>query len=85
MATSDVLAPIRYVVDANGKKTDVVIPVTTWQKMLMSWKEVVELQEDREDSAILQDWLLRRAAGAVETVSLDELEREMVADGLLPG
>ncbi|HSN74093.1 MAG TPA: hypothetical protein VL334_03250 [Anaerolineae bacterium] len=85
MATSDVLAPIRYVVDANGEKTDVVIPVTTWQKMLMSWKEVVEMQDDKEDSAILQDWLQRRAAGAVETVSLDEMEREMVADGLLPG
>ena len=78
MATSEVLAPIRYVVNANGEKTDVVIPVTTWPKMLVSWKEVVELEEDKEDSAILQDWLQRRAAGAVETVSLDELERKLL-------
>ena len=85
MVTSEVLAPIRYVVDANGEKTDVMIPVATWQRMLMSWKEVVELEEDKEDSAILQDWLQRRAAGSVETVSLDDLEREMWADGLLPG
>ena len=77
-ATSEVLAPIRYVVDANGEKTDVVIPVATWRKMLVSWKEVVELEEDKEDSAILQDWLQRRAAGAVETVSLDDLERELL-------
>lgn len=38
--------------------------------------------EDKEDSAILRDWLQRRAAGAVETVSLDELEQELAADGL---
>lgn len=85
MATNEVVAPIRYVVNANGEKTDVVIPVATWQKMLKSWKEIVELEEDKEDSAILQDWLQRRAAGAVETVSLDELEQELLADGLLPG
>ena len=85
MATTDVLAPIRYVVDANGERTDIVIPVTTWQKMLATWKEVVELQEDEEYSVILQDWLQRRASGAAETVPLDVLERELLADGLLPG
>ncbi len=85
MMISNITTPIRYVVNANGEKTDVVIPVATWQKMLVSWKEAVELQEDKEDSVILQDWLLRRAAGVVETVSLDELERELKADGLLPG
>ena len=53
--------------------------------MLVSWKEVIELEEDKEDSAILQDWLQRRATGGVETVSLDDLERELWADGLLPG
>lgn len=56
-ATGEVLAPIRYVVDANGEKTDVVIPMATWQRMLVSWQEVVELKEDKDDSAILQDWL----------------------------
>lgn len=85
MATSEVLAPIRYVVDANGERTDVVIPVATWQQMLVSWREVVELEENKEDSAILHDWLLRRDAGQAETISLEDLEREMVIDGLLPG
>ena len=85
MATSEVLAPIRYVVDANGAKTDVVIPVATWQRMLVSWKEVVDLEEDKEDSNILRDWLQRRDAGQAESISLEDLEREMVIDGLLPG
>lgn len=61
------------------------IPVAAWQRLLASWKSAVELAEDKEDSAILQDWLQRRAAGDVETVSLDELEQELVADGLLAG
>lgn len=85
MATSEVLAPIRYVVDANGERTDVMIPVATWQKLLVFWREAVEQEDDKEDSAILQDWLQRRAAGAVETISLDDLERELWADGLVSG
>jgi len=85
MTTSEVLAPIRYVIDANGEKTDVVIPVATWQRMLVSWREVVDLEEDKEDSAILSGWLKRRNAGQAETISLEDLEREMVIDGLLPG
>jgi hypothetical protein len=43
------------------------------------------LEEDKEDSAILSDWLKRRNAGQAETISLEDLEREMVIDGLLPG
>ena len=78
--TLETCSPIRYVVDANGEKTDVVIPVATWQRMLVSRKEVVEQEEDKEDSAILQDWLQRRAAGGVKTVSLDDLERELLPD-----
>jgi hypothetical protein len=38
--------------------------------------------EDNEDSAILRDWLQRRAAGAVATVSFDEMEQELAADDL---
>ena len=59
--------------------------LATWRKLLLAWKELVERDEDEEERAILKDWLDRRATGAVETVSLDELERELVADGLLPG
>ena len=85
MVTGEVSTPIRYVVDVNGEKTDVMIPVAAWRRMLASWKNMVELAEDKEDSAILENWLQRRAAGNVETISLDDLERELMADGLLPG
>lgn len=40
--------------------------------------------EDNEDSAILRDWLQRRDAGQVKSISLEDLERELVIDGLLP-
>ena len=84
MAVRETSAHLRYVVDTNGEKTDVVIPLTTWRELLLAWREMVELREDEEDTAILKDWLERRATGRVETVSLAELERELIADGLLP-
>ncbi len=48
----------------------------------LPWEAEFAKGEDNEDSAILRDWLQRRAAGAVETVSLDELEQELAADNL---
>lgn len=76
-------AQLRYVVDAHGEKTDVVIPLATWRRLLVSWKEAIELREDNEDAAILADWIERRANGTAELISLDELERELLADGLV--
>jgi hypothetical protein len=76
---------IRYVVDADGERTDVVIPLATWRRLLESWREAIEAKEDEEDAALLADWLERRATGAVETVPLDQLEKELRTDGLLPG
>jgi hypothetical protein len=38
-----------------------------------------------EDRALLQEWLARRATGEKDTVPLAELEKELSADGLLPG
>ena len=85
MTSTDVLTSVRYVTDVNGQKTDVLIPLTAWKALLSSWKKLVELLEDQEDRAILQEWLEKRAAGEVEMISLDTLEQELVADGLLPG
>jgi hypothetical protein len=48
----------------------------------LPWAEEFAKDEDNEDSAILQDWLQRRAAGARDTIPLDELEQELAADGL---
>ncbi len=85
MTITEVLATVRYVVDAKGEKTDVLIPLTTWEALLALWKQLIEMLEDQEDRAILQEWLEKRAAGEVEMISLDTLEQELIADGLLPG
>ena len=85
MALLETLTSVRYVTDAHGAKTDVLVPLTTWEALLASWKQLIEMLEDQEDKAIVQDWLKKRAAGEAQTVTLDELERELIADGLLPG
>jgi len=85
MTIAEVLTTMRYVMDSNGKRTDVLIPLATWETLLATWKQLIELLEDQEDNAILQEWLEKRAAGKVDMISLDTLEQELVADGLLPG
>jgi len=85
MTVAQVLATVRYVTDSKGETTDVLIPLTAWKALLASWKQLMESLEDQEDSAILQEWLAKRAAGKVEAIPLDTLEQELIADGLLPG
>ena len=70
-------------VDSSGEKTDVLVPLAAWKTLLASWKQMIELLEDQEDSATLQEWLEKRAAGKVDMISLDALEQELIADGLL--
>jgi hypothetical protein len=83
MKISESLESARYLVDPKGNRTDVVIPFETWKKLLEAWERLVARLEDQEDRAILQEWLARRAAGEKDTVTLTELEKELVADGLL--
>jgi hypothetical protein len=85
MTLSEALASARYIVDASGRKTEVIIPVETWQHVLATYERLITLLEDREDREILSNWLDRRATGDEALVSLDDLERELIADGLLPG
>ncbi len=85
MKISEAVDSARYVVDTQGKATDVVISLATWKKILESLSHLIELLEDQEDRALLSEWLDLRAAGEVNTISLEELEKELVADGLLPG
>ncbi len=85
MTISETITSVRYVTDSNGEKTDVLIPLSAWKTLLAAWKKAIELLEDQEDKAILQEWLSKRAEGKVEMISLDALERELVADGLLSG
>lgn len=53
--------------------------------MLEAWEHLIERLEDQEDRAIFQEWLARRASGEKDTITLAELEKELVADGLLSG
>jgi hypothetical protein len=85
MKISESLEAARYMVDPEGNRTDVVIPVETWKKLLEAWERLIERLEDQEDRVILQEWLMRRASGEKDTVTLAELEKELIADGLLPG
>jgi hypothetical protein len=72
MAVSETLAGIRYVTDANGERTDVLIPLPTWEALLASWQRLIETVEDQEDRAVLEQWLARRAAGEAKTITLEE-------------
>jgi hypothetical protein len=85
MVFPETLKEVRYLTDANGEKTDVLIPLATWKKLLVSWERLSEMLEDQEDRAVLREWLAKRAAGEADSLSLDELEQDLRADGLLPG
>ncbi len=58
----------QYIVDENGNKMAVVIPVRRYQRLL----------EDLHDLAVVAE---RRPE---PSISLDELKRRLRADGLLP-
>jgi hypothetical protein len=79
MTLSEALASARYIVDADGRKTEVIIPVETWQQMLVTYERLITLLEDREDREILSNWLASRAAKSETLISLDDLERELIS------
>jgi hypothetical protein len=83
MNVTQAIKLVKYVADANGNKTDVLVPVEVWEAILAAWKETIERLEDREDLEIFQEWLQLRDAGQVETISLEDLEQELIADGLV--
>ena len=83
MTMPEALRSVRYVVNAEGERTDAVIPLAAWKALLTVWRRSLEIAEDNEDLAILQDWLENRAAGKGEMVPLEDLEAELASDGLL--
>ena len=52
----DMVASVRFLVDAVGNKTDVVVLWAAWEKLL-NWLEEVD------DRAIVREWLPRLKAG----------------------
>jgi hypothetical protein len=83
MSLKESLKLVKYVANASGKKTDVIIPIEVWESLLTSWENMVEALENREDAAIFQEWLEQKKTGEVETISLEDLEKELIADGLI--
>ena len=83
MTVPEALRTVRYVIDSEGRKTDAVVPMAAFRTLVETWQKALAQLEDREDRAILQDWLERRAAGESEMISLEQLEQELMADGLL--
>ncbi len=83
MKLTQALRDIRYVVDSDGRRTDAVIPLKAWRALLTAWTKSLEKLEDQEDQAVLVKWLQQRAAGEADMMPLEQLERELLADGLL--
>ncbi len=83
MSLTEIFGSTRYVVDAQGEKTDVLVPLSVWKTITSTWEQVINIVEEKEDLAIFAEWYEKRAKGEIETISLDELEEELLADGLL--
>ncbi|MCE7984770.1 MAG: hypothetical protein DYG89_26660 [Caldilinea sp. CFX5] len=84
MTVAEILPEVRYVTDNKGEKTDVLVPFSTWQALLTAWDLLIAKLEEQEDRAVVQEWLEERRQGVTKTISLDELEHELIIDGLLP-
>lgn len=84
MTVREALGTVRYVVDAEGKKTEAIIPLPALRALLGAWKEsLLEMLEDQEDLELLETFLEKRAAGQAEIIPLEELVQELKDDGLL--
>ena len=57
----------QYIVDENGKKTAVVMPIREFQRLLEDLHDLTVVAERRQEP----------------TISLDELKRRLRADGLI--
>jgi hypothetical protein len=85
MTIQEALAAARFVVDATGARTDVLISVAAWRELLTRWQEMAEQIEDNEDAQIVAAWWRDRSQGEEDVIPLEQLEAELIADGLIPG
>ncbi|MEZ4729171.1 MAG: hypothetical protein R3E79_18715 [Caldilineaceae bacterium] len=71
----EAVAAARYMVNASGDKTDVVLPLPIWEKLL-------EWLEDVEDRALVQVWLpkLKQGPKASGALKWDEVADEWADD-----
>ena len=75
---TEVLSSVRYLVDANGDKTDVVLSLSVWEK-IWSWLE------DMDDRMVVQEWLPRLQAGPASSGALrwDDVSAEWKDDAIV--
>ncbi len=59
----ELFSSARYLVDAQGSRTDVVLSLLAWEKLL-AWLE------DVDDRIIIQEWLPRLQAGPASSGAL---------------
>jgi hypothetical protein len=85
MTIQEALTAARFVVDATGARTEVLISVAAWRELLTRWQEMAEQIEDTEDAEIVAAWWRDRDRAGEDTIPLEQLEAELIADGLLPG
>ncbi len=64
----EVLSSARYIINAEGNKTDIVLPLPIWEKLL-------EWLEDQEDRALVREMLPRLKMGPEKAgaLSWDEI------------
>jgi hypothetical protein len=74
MKISDAIAQANYLVDSEGKKTAVVLPVDTWEKLVADWERIVEALEDIDDIEIV-----RKAFADLEAAGGDRRKAGWVA------
>ncbi|MCP4572601.1 MAG: hypothetical protein GY838_09655 [bacterium] len=60
---SEVLTSARYLVDAEGGKTGVVLSLSAWENLLL-------LLEDLDDREVVRQWLPKLKAGPVSSGAL---------------
>ena len=72
---NEVLSSARYLVDAQGSQTDVVLSLSVWKKIL-AWLE------DLADRTVVQEWLPRLEAGpaALGALRWDDVSAEWEND-----
>lgn len=56
---TEAVASARYMINASGDKTDVVLPLPVWEKL-------IEWLEDVEDRGLVQTWLPKLQQGPKE-------------------
>lgn len=83
MTLPQALGPLRYLIDADGNATDVVVPLETWKTLLTALKELLETVGGTESHATLRAWLDEHLTSKAQRQALAAVEEELRREGLL--